>query len=149
MTVTKFPKGRVLTALNAGGDMSEEETDDLFAEVKLLLDEIVVAPERPDRAAKAAVLLRILETALYGTTRTEEIGDESDEDDVDESGEDDVDESGEDDVDEIELLKDEIEALEAELATLRAYSDDLEHNAAVAAVLRPFRRAGELPWAPQ
>ena len=67
--------------------MSEEETDDLFAEVKLLLDEIVVAPERPDRAVQAAVLLHLLEVALYGAKQA-------------------------DDADVIEQLENQIEALE-------------------------------------
>ena len=117
--------------------MSEEEADELFASIKLALDEVVATPEKPDRAVKAAVLLRLLKAALYGTTRTEEAG-EGDENDEDE-----------DDVDVIELLRDEIEALEAKLAALHAYCDDLERNAAVAAALKPLQCAGELPWAPQ
>ena len=65
-----------------GAPMDEEQSDDLFATVKLLLDEVVVTPERPDRAVKAAVLLRRLESALYGTNRTEEVGKDVEDDDV-------------------------------------------------------------------
>ena len=61
--------------------MSEEERDDLFANVKLLLDEVVATPERSDRAVKAAALLLTLGEAFYGPNKPDE-SDEDDEDDV-------------------------------------------------------------------
>jgi len=52
--------------------MNEDEADDLFANIKVTLDEIVAAPDRPNRAQKAAALLRDLEEALYGSQREDD-----------------------------------------------------------------------------
>ena len=61
--------------------MNEDEADDLFASVKLQLDEVVATPVRRDRAVKAAVVLRTLEQALYSAEKVDQ-NDEADEDDM-------------------------------------------------------------------
>ena len=116
--------------------MTADERDDLFAAVKSQIDQLVAIPERADRAVMAAAVLQKIEVALYGA-RTADAVDEDREDEII---------MGLSSADVNDLLQDKVEALEAELARLRACYVDIERNASVAAALKPLRRAGELPW---